>query len=124
MLVKTRIRSALGPLLLLVGIGATGCTATVTAEPVAPVRTRVLFSHPVVHVERVPPRIYDRPHVVYRGRNTYLVGDRWYYPSDRGWVYFVEEPRELRRYREAHADARPHRRHLEAPREERRRYYD
>lgn len=123
MLVKTRIRSALAPLLLVAGISATGCTASVTAEPVTPVRARVLFSYPVVHVESVPARIYERPHVPYRGRNAYLVGKRWYYPSERGWVYFAEEPRELRRYRETHADARP--RYLESPREQRRRrYYD
>lgn len=125
MLVKTRIRGALAPLLLLAAIGATGCTASVTAEPVTPVRARVLFSYPVVHVESAPARIHQHPHVVYRGRNAYLVNQRWYYPSERGWVYFAEEPRELRRYREAHADARPARRHLESPREQRRRrYYD
>lgn len=125
MWVKTRIRGALAPLLLVAGIGATGCTASVTAEPVTPVRARVLFSYPVVHVERAPARLHEHPHVVYRGRNAYLVGKRWYYPSERGWVYFAEEPRELRRYRETHADARPPRRHLESPREERRRrYYD
>jgi hypothetical protein len=125
MLVKSRIQSALAPFLLVAGIGATGCTASVTAEPVTPVRARVLFSYPVVHVESAPPRVYERPHVVYRGRNAYLVGNRWYYPAEGGWVYFREEPGELRRYREGHADARPARRHLESPREDRRRrYYD
>ncbi|MEY2930084.1 MAG: hypothetical protein RL033_833 [Pseudomonadota bacterium] len=125
MLVKTRIQSALAPLLLVAGIGATGCTASVTAEPVTPVHARVLFSYPVVHVESAPPRVYERPHTVYRGRNAYLVDNRWYYPSERGWVYFREEPRELRRYRETQADARPARRRVESPREERRRrYYD
>jgi hypothetical protein len=85
----------------------------------------VLFSYPVVHVESAPPRVYERPHTVYRGRNAYLVDNRWYYPSERGWVYFREEPRELRRYRETQADARPARRRVESPREERRRrYYD
>jgi hypothetical protein len=93
----------------------------------------VLFSHPVVYVESPPPRVYERPHTVYRGRNAYLVDNRWYYPSERGWVYFREEPRELRRYRETQADARhdarhdarPERRRIESPREERRRrYYD
>ena len=107
-------------------LGATGCAATVTATPV---HARVLFSYPVVYVESPPVRVYQRPHVVYRGRNAYLVDGRWYYPSERGWVYFREEPTELRRYREAHAEARVPsrgtRRTYEAPQEQRRRrYYD
>jgi hypothetical protein len=104
----------------LIGAAATGCAATVTATPA---RAHLLFSYPVVRVESAPPRVYERPHVVYRGRDAYLVNGRWYYPADGGWVYFREEPTELRRYREAHADAREPVR--VPPREEhRRRYYD
>jgi hypothetical protein len=125
---KTGISGTLAALALAVvsGVGATGCAATVTATPV---RAHVLFSYPVVQVEAPPVRVYERPHVLYRGRHAYLVGDRWYYPSDGGWVYFRQEPTELRRYREAHADARvpsrATRRKFEPPREQRRRrYYD
>jgi hypothetical protein len=121
--IHTRIRAALtaGALAALAGVGATGCAATVTAEPAT---ADVVFSYPVVRVESAPARVYERPHTHYRGREAYLVNGRWYYPTDRGWVYFREEPTELRRYREAHADSREPRRY-EAPREERRRrYYD
>ena len=125
---NTTIRGALTgcALAALVGAGVTGCAATVTATPL---RGEVLFSYPVVRVESAPVRVYERPHVTYRGRDAYLVNGRWYYPADGGWVYFREEPTELRRYREAHADAREpgrvQRRDLDSPREQRRRrYYD
>jgi hypothetical protein len=127
MSLNTTIRGALTACALagLVSVGATGCAATVTATPV---RAHLLFSYPVVRVDSAPARVYERPHVAYRGRDAYLVDGRWYYPADGGWVYFREEPTELRRYREAHADAREprvQRRELEAPREQRRRrYYD
>lgn len=114
--------------------GAVGCTATVTATPV---RSRVLYSYPVVHVESAPVRVYESPRVPYHGRPAYLVGSRWYYPAEGGWVYFAEEPRELRSYREKRAYTRvepratrkryaePKRRYVEPPREtRRRRYYD
>ena len=120
---STRIRGALAAsaLAAMAGIGATGCAATVTAEPVT---ADVVFSYPVVRVESAPARVYDRPHVHYRGREAYLVNGRWYYPTDRGWVYFREEPTELRRYREAHADSREPRRYQAPHEERRRRYYD
>ena len=122
---NTRIRGALAALALagLASAGATGCAATVTATPV---HGEVLFSYPVVRVESAPVRIHEQPHVIYRGRDAYLVNGRWYYPSDGGWVYFREEPKELRRYREEHADIRESApRHYEPPHEERRRrYYD
>jgi hypothetical protein len=127
MSLKTGISGTLAAwaLAAVASVGATGCAATVTATP--GVRAQLLFSYPVVHVESAPVRVYERPHVMYRGRHAYLVDGRWYYPSDRGWVYFREEPGELRRYRESHADARtyPAPRRYEAPREQRRRrYYD
>ena len=116
-------------------IGSAGCAATVTAEPV---HARVLYSYPVVEVETVPVRIYESPRVTYHGRPAYLVGTRWYYSSGGRWVYFREEPRELRHYREQRTYARtPSRathhhdrdddepRHAAPPQEEqRRRSYD
>jgi hypothetical protein len=60
----------------------------------------VVFDYPVYYVDGPPPRIYDHPSVYYRGRPAYLVNDRWYYRTQRGWVYFREEPRELRAYRD------------------------
>jgi hypothetical protein len=116
--------------------GVTGCTATVTARPA---RAAVLYDYPVVYVDDAPSGIYDRPSAYYHGRPAYLVGTRWYYPSESGWVYFRDEPVELRRARTTRAfvriDAdRPHRtyveqrrtrrRYVEQPRETRRRTYD
>jgi hypothetical protein len=114
----------------------TGCTATVTARPA---RTAVLYSHPVVYVDDAPSGVYESPIVYYRGQPAYLVGARWYYPTDRGWVYFREEPAELRRARTGrhfvrvesdgtrrrYVEERPvRRRYVEQPTETRRRRYD
>src|SRR4051812_43979902 len=70
--IYARIRGALtaGALAALAGVGATGCAATVTATPVT---ADVLFSYPIVRVESPPPRIYERPHMQYQGREAYLV---------------------------------------------------
>jgi hypothetical protein len=76
-----------------------------------------------VYVDQAPARVYDSPRVNYRGRPAYLVGTRWYYPSDNGWLYFAEEPRELRRQRTERRYLRAEsqrRRQLDAPRVERR----
>jgi hypothetical protein len=114
--------------------GVTGCTATVTAQPA---RSAVLYSYPVVYVDSAPRAIHESPSVYYHGRPAYLVGSRWYYESDGGWVYFRDEPRELRSARTTRsyvrnrADAperryvRPERRrYVEQPTETRRRRYD
>jgi hypothetical protein len=113
--------------------GVTGCTATVTARPA------VLYSHDVVYVDDAPAGVYESPTAYYRGRPAYLVGTRWYYPSEGGWVYFRDEPRELRRARTTRAfervdadaprrtyvEQRPtRRRYVEQPSETRRRRYD
>ncbi|HTV18440.1 MAG TPA: hypothetical protein VMG12_07210 [Polyangiaceae bacterium] len=116
--------------------GVTGCTATVTARPA---RAQVIYDNPVVYVDDAPDGIYDRPSVYYHGRPAYLVGTRWYYPSEGGWVYFRDEPVELRRARTTRAfvrvesdaprrtsvEQRPvRRRYVEQPTETRRRRYD
>ncbi len=107
-------------------VGATGCTATLTARTPQP---HVLYDYPVVYVDSAPSDVYDSPQVVYNGRPAYLVGSRWYYPADGGWVYFDREPRELRRARVQRSYARveraPVRRgYVEQPRENRRRYVE
>jgi hypothetical protein len=112
---------------------ATSCTASITAS--TPARARV-YSYPVVVVDGPPPRFDDSARVVYRGRPAYLVGSRWYYPSNDGWVYFAEEPPELRQQRRTFTRVRPRqtprryadppgetRRYVESPRESRQRRY-
>lgn len=133
---KTKIRDVLASSVVAAAtlLGGLGCTASVTTTPV---RTQALFSYPVVHVESAPVELYRSPRVHYHGRPAYLVGSRWYYPAEGGWVYFSEEPRELRHFREQRAHRRvepratrkryspPKRRYVEPPREtRRRRYYD
>lgn len=94
--------------------------------------------HTVVRVEALPPDIHAYPRVYYHGGYAYLVGDRWYYDSPRGWVIFRSEPRVLaeRRVHVRRSYERPHRHerpryyqerrapsYREAPVERRRRYY-
>lgn len=99
-------------------LGTSGCTATMTART-TPVRARVVHEHPVVYVRSAPVRVYESPRVYYRGRPAYWVEERWYYPHEGGWVYFREEPAELReaRQRRAYVRAEPRER-----RHEKRRY--
>lgn len=132
--IRTRLAGALLCATALVGV--TGCTATVTARPA---RAQVIYDDPVVYVDEAPPDVYARPSAYYHGRPAYLVGARWYYPSEDGWVYFRDEPVELRRARTTRAfvriesdaprrtqvEQRPvRRRYVEQPSETRRRRYD
>jgi len=132
--IRTRLAGALLCATALVGV--TGCTATVTARPA---RAQVIYDYPVVYVDEAPPDVYAQPSVYYHGRPAYLVGTRWYYPSESGWVYFRDEPVELRRARTTRAfvriesdaprrtqvEQRPvRRRYVEQPSETRRRRYD
>jgi len=89
-------------------------------------------------VDDAPYGVYESPVAYYRGRPAYLVGARWYYRSGDSWVYFSDEPSELRRARTTRAfvrvdsdpprryvGQRPVRRHyVEQPTETRRRTYD
>jgi hypothetical protein len=138
MLLLNSIRTRLAGVLLCGAalVSVTGCTATVTATPA---RSAVLYDHAVVYVDDAPYGIYDYPAAYYRGRPAYLVGSRWYFRSDGGWVYFSDEPRELRRARTSRRfvrvesdsprrhyveERRVPRRYVERPTESRRRTYD
>jgi hypothetical protein len=96
-----------------------GCAGTLSTEGYA------VYGHPVVRAELVPVEISAHPRVYYGGTYAYLVGGVWYYPTDRGWVIFEEEPAELRRFRESYRSSPryvPPERELGFPRERRRRY--
>lgn len=97
---RRRLRAWLpaGAGLALAALLCTSCVAETGA------RGYVVYGYPAVQVEYVPAEIHLYPRAYYRGRYAYWVDDRWYYPSDRGWVVFREEPRELRRYRIDHRD--------------------
>lgn len=63
------------------------------------VRAGAAADYPVVEVQTVPATIETYPHVVYQGRTTYLVDDRWYYRRGERWVVYQREPAELTRHR-------------------------
>ncbi|MGK3969508.1 hypothetical protein WMF38_34020 [Sorangium sp. So ce118] len=96
-----------------------GCLGTVATEGF------VVSGYPAVRAEAVPVEIAAYPRVYFRGTYAYLVGDAWYYPTNRGWVVFEEEPVELRRYRQTYRESPRYvpERELGFPRERGRRYY-
>ncbi len=85
--------------------GGTGCMAEVQggAYASAPTATyyyeqqpATYYDEPVVYVQSAPVvNIEAYPRVYYRGSYVYYVDGRWYYPSQRGWVYYRNEPRAL-----------------------------
>lgn len=104
------------------GLGAsllTGCLATVGTEGY------VVSGYPAVRAEAVPVEIAAYPRVYFRGTYAYLVDGQWYYPTNRGWVIFEEEPAELRRYRQTYRASPRYvpERELSYPRERGRRHY-
>jgi hypothetical protein len=82
----------------LAAFGAVACAGTIST------RGTLVYEYPATYVETVPPGTVYQPRVYYRGRYAYLREGRWYYPTDRGWVVFREEPRELQRYRVNYQD--------------------
>lgn len=86
------------------------CAALLCFAPLAcggsQLRTGVVHDYPVYYVDGPPHRLRNYPSASYHGRPAYLVDGRWYYSTPRGWVYFRDEPRELRLYRERTVRAR------------------
>lgn len=82
---------------LVLAAGLTGCFAHARGE--------LVYDQPVEYVDTVPERIEYYPSTYYQGQPAYLVEGRWYYPHNRRWVVFREEPVELRQYRTQHARA-------------------
>src|SRR5690349_18070238 len=68
-------------------------------------RGEIVYGNDVAYVDDAPPRIASYPTTVYHGSPAYLVDDRWYYRHHDRWVYFRDEPVELRDYRVHHAPA-------------------
>jgi hypothetical protein len=94
----SRVAPAVGA--LVIALSAWGCTVTTTART----RPVVVEDDVVVQAEVVPVDVYSRPRYYYGNRYVYLVDDRWYYPSSRGWVVYRREPVELRRHRVRYYD--------------------
>ncbi|WP_437277694.1 hypothetical protein WME90_41710 [Sorangium sp. So ce375] len=97
-----------------------GCMGTVGTEG-----GFVVSGVPAVRAEVVPVEIAAYPRVYFRGTFAYLVDGRWFYPTNRGWVIFEQEPRELRNYRQTYETSPRYvpERELSFPRERGRRYY-
>ncbi len=73
--------------------------ATALPGCMAHARGELVYDQPVTYVDAPPQRLETYPTTYYRGQPAYLVDGRWYYHSDRRWVIFREEPRELYQYR-------------------------
>jgi hypothetical protein len=83
-------------LVLAIGIGA---CAHGTSSPAR--RGPDVYGY-AVRSSRVDPVVVDRaPRVYFRGAWAHLVDGQWVYPTENGWVVFVEEPPELARHRDS-----------------------
>ncbi len=71
---------------------ATGCSASVRVRP-------TVAGYAVAPIDTVPVAIGGYPRTIYRDQYAYLVDGRWYYPTNDGWVVFLEEPQPLEQYR-------------------------
>jgi hypothetical protein len=90
-----KLTRPLGSIALVAMLGSmTACAADVYPPTVGGYET--------AYAGDVPADVYEYPHVAYEGGNAYLVGDRWYYPTARGWVRLHHESPELARYRAEH----------------------
>lgn len=82
------------PLLLVLAIGLAACAHTSRRGP-------DVYGY-AVRSSRVDPVVVDRaPRIYWRGAWAYLVDGEWVYPTETGWVVFVEEPPELARHRDS-----------------------
>lgn len=95
-------------------VGALGLAA-LTSACAGTYGLEVVHGYRAVPAAIVPATIEAYPRTYYRGSYAYLVGDKWYYPTDRGWMVFREEPRELSRYRREIAPTVPRARPMPAP---------
>ena len=75
-----------------ISIITTGCSASLGLRP-------TVGGYAVTATDSVPVAIDGYPRALYRDRYAYLVDGRWYYPTNNGWVVFLEEPTPLEQYR-------------------------
>jgi len=94
--------TGIGRWLRVLGVGA--ALAATLPGCMAHARGELVYDYPVTYVDVAPARVETYPSAYYHGRPAYLVDGRWYYRSGPRWVYFREEPVELRDYRVRHYD--------------------
>lgn len=83
-----------------VGVYCSGCTIR---ETTSPAYAEVGVAAPVyaeVEVGAPPPEIEVYPNTVYRGETVYYYRDHWYHRRGGRWVYWRDEPGDLRTYRQ------------------------
>jgi len=71
---------------------ATGCSGMLGVRP-------SVAGYAVAPVNTMPVALDGYPRYYYNNRYTYLIDGQWYYPTNDGWVVFMEEPRTLSQYR-------------------------
>lgn len=79
-----------------------GCTVTEQPAPVYASQSGYTAGVDAeVEVDTPPPvvEIESAPRYVYRGQDVYFYNDRWYHRRGNRWVYYRNEPPELRRHR-------------------------
>ena len=84
-------------------VAASGATSACEVSTYPP----AVGAYSTVYAQDVPVDIYAYPHTSFEGRDAYLVGDHWYYPSERGWVVLRTEPPQLHRYRSNYVQQAP-----------------
>lgn len=83
-------RGATAGLLLFV---MTGCSASWRMQP-------TVAGYAVTPVDDVPIAVMEGyPRTLYQGRYAYLIDGQWYYPTNDGWVVFLDVPMPLAEYR-------------------------
>lgn len=78
--------------LILAIFAMTACSASVGLRP-------SVAGYAVAPVNNVPGSIQAYPRYYYRDRYAYLVDGQWYYPTNDGWVVFLDVPAPLAQYR-------------------------
>lgn len=103
---KLGMLTGAGALAITALFGASGCTASLAAEPAVVTYDNGYAEGEIV---TVPEDVRTYPHTYYGGNYAYLVDGRWVYPSNRGWRTYRSEPNELRTYRtQVYASPREH----------------
>ena len=103
---KLGMLSSVGALAVTALLGASGCTASLAAEPAVVTYDNGYAEGEIV---TVPEDVRTYPHTYYGGNYTYFVDGRWVYPTNRGWRTYRTEPGELRTYRsQVYASPREH----------------
>lgn len=82
---------------------ASGCSASVRVQP-------SVAGYAVAPASQMPLTMDGYPRYFFRGRYAYLIDGQWYYPTNDGWVVFLDVPAPLFDYQTRVQSAPPARR--------------